>query len=121
MLFSDRLRALIEERDITQKYLAGQLGIPVSTLGGYVQGTSEPDFATLKLLAAYFRVSTDYLLGFGGEQLRSEEENELLRIFRALSGEQRELYLEQGRAIVRINARGAARSSRSAQKDKHAG
>jgi len=62
MRFGDKLRALIEEQDITQKDLAMQLNLAPSTLGSYVQNTREPDFATLKLLANYFGVSTDYLL-----------------------------------------------------------
>lgn len=48
MPFCDTLRNLIDERGLTQKQLAQDLEIPVSTLGGYVQGTSEPDFDTLK-------------------------------------------------------------------------
>lgn len=49
MLFHEILRLLIEERGSTQKQTAKDLHIPVSTMGGYVQGTSEPDFATLNL------------------------------------------------------------------------
>ena len=63
MNFSDKLRSLLEERGITHKLLANDLRIPVSTLGGYFQGTSEPDFQTLKIIAGYFEVTTDYLLG----------------------------------------------------------
>ena len=62
MPFCDTLRTLIDERGLTQKQLAKDLEIPVSTLGGYVQGISEPDFETLKLFAKYFNVSADYLL-----------------------------------------------------------
>mgnify|MGYP000441238564 CR=1 FL=1 len=60
--FGDNLRALIEERDITQKELAKKLNIAPSTLGSYVQNVREPDFATLKMFANFFDVSTDYLL-----------------------------------------------------------
>ena len=63
MTFSDKLRMLIEDSNLTQKRVAIELHIPVSTLGGYVQGTSEPDFETLKLIATFFGVTTDYLLG----------------------------------------------------------
>ena len=62
MSFCNKLRQLIDERNLTQKQLALNLHIAVSTMGGYVQGTSEPDFQTLKLIAEYFGVSTDYLL-----------------------------------------------------------
>ena len=85
MLFHDILRLLIEERGLTQKQTAIDLHIPVSTMGGYVQGVSEPDFATLKLLAEYFDVTTDYLLNFRSGKTETQEEDELLRIFRSLT------------------------------------
>lgn len=113
MNFSDRLRSLIEERDITQKQVAGDLHIPVSTLGGYVQGTSEPDFQTLVLIANYFNVATDYLLDCRTSSIKSSNENELIRIFRSLSPEQQDLYLEQGKAFLKINAKENAKSSKS--------
>ena len=62
MNFGDILRSLLEERDITQKKLALDLNIAPSTIGGYVQNSSEPDFETLKRLAKYFDVTTDYLI-----------------------------------------------------------
>lgn len=106
MTFSDILRLLIEERGITQKKLAGDLHIAVSTLGGYVQGTSEPDFDTLKRLATYFDVSVDYLLDFRAGKTNSHAEDDILRVFRSLTPSQQEIYLEQGKAILRINSKG---------------
>ena len=113
MTFSEKLRILIDERELTQKNLASDLRIPASTLGGYVQGTSEPDFATLKLFVRYFNVSSDYLLDIPDEPAKSDKENELLRIFRTLSRDQQELFLEQGKAFVRFNAKGHTTSSTS--------
>lgn len=113
MKFSDRLRALIEENGITQKQLAADLHIPVSTFGGYVQGTSEPDFQTLILIARYFNVTTDYLLDYRTSSIKSSNENELIRIFRSLSPEQQDLYLEQGKAFLKINSKEDAKSSKS--------
>ena len=63
MKFNEKLRMLIEEKNITQKQAAIDLNIAPSTMGGYVQGTSEPDFDTLKKILFYFNVSADYLLG----------------------------------------------------------
>ena len=105
MLFGDRLRTLIEEWDISQKQLATEMNIAPSTLGSYVQNAREPDFDTLKMFAEYFHVSADYLLGLHTENTSTHNENEMLRIFRSLSEEQQELYLEQGKAFVRINHR----------------
>ena len=101
MPFSDKLRALIEDSNLTQKKVAQELRIPVSTLGGYVQGTSEPDFCTLKLIAGYFSVTTDYLLDHKIEPSH-DREAQLLDIFRSLSPKQQDLYLEQGSAIIKI-------------------
>lgn len=111
MTFAEKLHMLIDERDITQKKIALDLQIPASTLGGYVQGTSEPDFDTLKMLAHYFNVSSDYLLDIHDNLTRSRREEELLRLFRTLTPEQQDLYIEQGKAFIRINAKGAETSS----------
>lgn len=105
MAFSEKLRMLIEEQELTQKELAIALKIPASTLGGYVQGTSEPDFDTLKLFVHYFNVSSDYLLDIPTSDVQSSIESELLRIFRSLSSEQQEIYLEQGKVFSRINTK----------------
>ena len=102
MNFGDILRRLIEENDLTQKQVAGDLRIAPSTIGGYVQNSSEPDFDTLKMLARYFDVTTDYFLGFRTGKTNSFREDELLRIFRSLTAEQQEIYLEQGRAFLKI-------------------
>ncbi len=113
MNFSEKLRYLLEEKDITQKLLANDLKIPVSTLGGYFQGTSEPDFQTLKIIASYFNVSTDFLLDLPSSNAKNSKEDDLLRIFRSLTPEQQELYLEQGKAFIKINSREKTKSLKS--------
>ncbi len=103
MSFGEKLRTLIEERDMTQKELAINLNIAPSTLGSYVQNAREPDFATLKAIAEFFNVSVDYLLEKRQNKMYTPQEDELLRIFRSLEAEQRELCLEQCRVFVRLN------------------
>lgn len=105
MSFGDHLRTLIEERNMTQKELARQLNIAPSTIGSYVQNTREPDFATLKLLAGYFNVSIDYLLDYSVGKQNDHQESEMLRIFRSLSDEQKNICIEQCRVFVRMNHR----------------
>ena len=99
MSFGENLRSLIEERNMTQKELAIQLNIAPSTMGSYVQNTREPDFATLKLLANYFDVSTDYLLDHVTGKAGDYQEAELLRIFRSLSDDQKAICIEQCRVF----------------------
>ncbi|MBE6749234.1 MAG: helix-turn-helix transcriptional regulator [Ruminococcaceae bacterium] len=103
MKFNDKLRMLIEEKELTQRELATQLKIPVSTLGGYVQGTSEPDFQTLVLFADFFNVSTDFLLNHTLTSEKADNEDDLLRVYRSLTPLQQEIYLEQGKAIMKFN------------------
>jgi len=111
MKFGDELRALLEERDITQKQLANDLNIAASTIGGYVQNSSEPDFETLKRLAKYFDVSTDFLLDFRAGNAATHQEDDLLRIFRSLSAEQRDICIEQCKVFVRSNQKEKVKSS----------
>ena len=103
MKFGDVLRILLEERNITQKRLATDLCIAPSTIGGYAQSSSEPDFETLKKIAKYFDTTIDYLLDYRADKTATHQEDELLRIFRAMSAEQRELCLEQCKVFVRMN------------------
>ncbi|MGN0456863.1 MAG: helix-turn-helix domain-containing protein [Acutalibacteraceae bacterium] len=103
MNFGEKLRNLIEEKDITQKELASRLNIAPSTVSSYVQNTREPDFETLKSIARFFDVSTDYLLDFGTDNTATRQECELLRIFRCLSDEQREVCIEQCKVFLKLN------------------
>lgn len=103
--FCDKLRLLIEERNITQKQVATDLNIAPSTMGGYVQGSSEPDFETLKTIAEYFDVSTDYLLNVHEKKTDDTLEDELLRVFRSMSAEYKKIFVEQGKVFARSNTK----------------
>lgn len=113
MKFGDILKNLISDRNMTQRQLAADLNIAPSTLGNYIQDSREPDFQTLKDIAKYFNVTVDYLIDYRSPYTQSRNEEELLRIYRTLSPEQRELYIEQGKAFLKINAKETAKSSKS--------
>lgn len=57
-----RLRILRREKGLTQKDIAADLGISQQAWGHYETGRRTPDADMLLKLAAYFGVSTDYLL-----------------------------------------------------------
>lgn len=61
--FSDRLISLRKEHGITQTDLAKVIHKKRSTVSGYEVEGKEPDLDTVALLARYFGVSSDYLLG----------------------------------------------------------
>lgn len=61
--FSDRLRQLRTARDLSQMEFSKQIGISKSSVNMYERGEREPSFETLELIADYFNVDMDYLLG----------------------------------------------------------
>lgn len=62
-IFSDRLKQLRKQNSLTQKMLGLNLNLGESTISMYELGEREPNFETLELLADYFNVDIDYLLG----------------------------------------------------------
>lgn len=71
-LFSNRLSSLRKEAGLTQGDLANAIQKKRSTLSGYETEGKEPDLETVCLLAKYFGVSTDYLLGASNERNHTE-------------------------------------------------
>lgn len=63
MNFGQILTNLREEKGIYQKELAIYLNVTISTISNYENGVHLPDLNTLCLIADYFGVTTDYLLG----------------------------------------------------------
>ena len=57
------LALLRKERGLSQQRLASDIGLARNTICQYESGNRVPDVNTLVLLADYFDVSTDYLLG----------------------------------------------------------
>ncbi len=57
-----RLKALREDRDITQKTLSEYLNIRQNTYSQYENGQRQLPIETLIKLAEYFDTSTDYIL-----------------------------------------------------------
>ena len=57
------LRELRKKRGISLKELGEIIGVAESTVSLYENEKRQPDFSTLKKLADYFNVTTDYLLG----------------------------------------------------------
>ena len=58
----EKLWALRIMHDLTQKQVAQLLGIDRSTYAYYELGKHEPSLCKLKKLAAYYKVSIDFLL-----------------------------------------------------------
>ena len=61
--FAERLRELRKEKQVKQREMAEQLGVKIRTYQCYEGGERRPDYETLFILADYFDVTLDYLLG----------------------------------------------------------
>lgn len=61
--FAQVLRLLRVEKGLSQQELANALKISKSSVNMYERGERQPNFETLELIADYFNVDIDYLLG----------------------------------------------------------
>lgn len=104
MNISERLKELRQELNLTQRELAKILSISPTCYAGYEQGYRQPDLKTLKKIANFFNVSTDFLLGkeddFGAiknsdfcEIYLSSDEKHILNVYRQLSSRDKAFFL----------------------------
>ena len=61
--FEERLTALRTEAGVSQQSLGDMLGVTRWSIHNYEAGKNRPDFNGLLMLADYFDVSLDYLVG----------------------------------------------------------
>lgn len=62
MDFGHKLKSVLEIKDLRHKDFAKMLGIPPSTLEGYICSGKQPDFDLLVRIASTLNISLDYLL-----------------------------------------------------------
>ena len=60
----NRLKELRLERGLTLKDVSKDLQIPINTLSNYERGDREPKLETWELLADFFDVDQEYLVGW---------------------------------------------------------
>ena len=95
-----RLFELRDEKGLSQRDMAKILNISQGTYNNWENGKTQPSIEQLIMLASFFEVSVDYLVGNtdekGGlcaEQFKTETERKLLRAFRKLPQEVKESFL----------------------------
>lgn len=62
--FAERFKSLRIKRELSQLGLAEELGISKSSVSMYERGQREPDFETLEIIADFFNVDMNYLIGY---------------------------------------------------------
>lgn len=63
ILVAERIRELMRIENLTQVALAERVGVKQNTISAWLSGKKEPCIRSLWLLADYFEVSGDYLIG----------------------------------------------------------
>lgn len=71
--FSDRLVKLREKTGKKRQEVADEIGISRASLEYYEKGKRKPDIEILAVLANYFKVSSDYLLGISNAESINED------------------------------------------------
>lgn len=66
--FALRFRELRKERKFNQDKMGEILGVTRRTICNYESGVYYPDFKNLLLIAEYFQVSLDYLVGWSDKR-----------------------------------------------------
>ena len=118
MGFSEKLKNLLEENNLTQFKLASAIGFSQRAVSKWINAQAEPTETAIISCAKYFGVSVDYLLGladdFGNISMNDTElpadEQELLVNFRTLPREEK----VQARSYVRYLAERRAPGNKQA-------
>lgn len=63
LTIGDRLKIARDKKGVKQTRVSDDTGINNKTLSGYERNVSEPDLDTIKILAEYYNISLDFLLG----------------------------------------------------------
>ncbi len=62
-IFAQRLRELRQEKGLSMKQLAKELGTTDAAISNWENEINEPKISYLRSIAMFFNVSADYLLG----------------------------------------------------------
>lgn len=80
MKYSDRLKKLRNNKKLSQQQLADRLELNRSTYSRYELGQTQPDYDTLTLLADFYEVTTDYILGRSNTpELTEKDERDIVK------------------------------------------
>ena len=102
----NRLKALREDRDLTQIVVAEKLGVSQNTLSQYENGARQLPTELIGPICAYFGVTADYLLGLSASPapVVSEADTALLQAYAAAPPEIREIVDTALRPYVKKDA-----------------
>ena len=68
MNYTERMRNLREDKDLSQQQIANELGIAQTTYSQYELGKRQLPIEYLKTLCKFYNVSADYMLGLSDKK-----------------------------------------------------
>lgn len=90
--FAENLKKMRRERDMTQEELAEKLSLSVQAISRYETGTTYPDIEMLPVIAGFFGVTVDALLGTSPE-VREKRKDEYIERLRMITDRKERLTL----------------------------
>lgn len=63
IIVSERIKELMQEQNLNQVKLAEKIGVKQNTISAWLLKKKEPSIRSLWLLANYFNVDIDYIVG----------------------------------------------------------
>lgn len=105
MAFGDKLKEILEEKEISQKDFAATLNMAPTTLNGYIKNNRQPDFETMKNIASALNVSIDFLLDYSNNNdiKLSVQELSLILKTRKMNNYQKDIIYELINVIDKKN------------------
>jgi transcriptional regulator with XRE-family HTH domain len=104
MDFWMRLKTEIKAKNTTQEWIAGKIGVPLSTFKKWMTRRTYPTIKEGIEIAKLLETSAEYLVTGNGPDGLSEQERKLLRSYRKLSKE------DQENTLLAVNAWGTKNS-----------
>jgi transcriptional regulator with XRE-family HTH domain len=104
---SERIKAIVENSDLSYQELEKMTGIKKSSLQRYASGaTTKIPLDVIEKLSVAFNVSQEYLMGWDekkdspSEPELTEGERMLLNLFRQIPEDQQRVFLDMGRVYA---------------------
>ena len=96
--FGGRVLQLLEQQGISQREIAGILGITEATMSRYIRGDRDPKPETIANIATILKTTSDYLLGI--EDCSEPEKIGYPRIRRLIARNADDMSDEEKKAII---------------------
>ncbi len=111
-MFSEKVRELMIEQDMSLQKLSDTSGVPFETLRNiYYRKVKDPKLSTAFQLARALGVTVEYLLGENNYTGRDQEEEEILQNYRECGN--------HGRAVIRIVSRFESKAAKKERMNLH--